>query len=406
MTTLRVLLDAPPEADRADAWALYDNAGRLVRAGHDRPAAWPAAENVEAIVAASRTRLISVLLPPLPSRSLPAAIGFALEDQFAGPPEGQHVAVSPQQPNGRVLVAVVAKALIAGLAEGRAGNRFGRIIAEPELAPSSAGWRWCAEDNRAFVRARDGSSFAVDPPKSGAALPSELALAIAGSPVAAEPPTEVRVNAADVADADLARWRQDSGLAFVLDVPWRWRDAPASAFAGATELLQGAFATAPREPQGAHRRLFRPASILVAAALTLHVVATAGEWAWLKIDAWRRASEWSTLAAAAGIPAELAGSGTEARAALARRYADLRHGQGLPAPEDALPLAARAAPALAALPAGSVRAATYADGHWTLELTRVNEATLREFDIRMRASGLAMLSATTPAGTRARFGTL
>jgi hypothetical protein len=113
-----------------------------------------------------------------------------------------------------------------------------------------------------------------------------------------------------------------------------------------------------------------------------------------------------TLAEAAGIPAEQARTPAAAQAALARRYAELRHGQGLAAPGDALPLAARAAPALAVLPIGSIRSATYADGHWTFDIARIDEAALREFDVRMREAGLPVLTATTPAGTRARFGAL
>ena len=38
LTTLRVLLPAAPTAARADAWALYDDQGKLVREGRDAPA--------------------------------------------------------------------------------------------------------------------------------------------------------------------------------------------------------------------------------------------------------------------------------------------------------------------------------------------------------------------------------
>ena len=58
------------------------------------------------------------------------------------------------------------------------------------------------------------------------------------------------------------------------------------------------------------------------------------------------------------------------------------------------------------LPAGSIRSATYADGHWTLDIARIDEAALREFDVRMGEAGLPVLTATTQTGTRARFGAL
>ena len=42
MTTLRVLLDAVPAAERAADWALFAAGGRLVRTGRGRPSDWPA----------------------------------------------------------------------------------------------------------------------------------------------------------------------------------------------------------------------------------------------------------------------------------------------------------------------------------------------------------------------------
>jgi len=69
-----------------------------------------------------------------------------------------------------------------------------------------------------------------------------------------------------------------------------------------------------------------------------------------------------------------------------------------------LPLLARAAPALAALPQGSVKSAAYADGHWTLDLARAETPAVRDFDARMRGAGLPVLVATSPTGTRMRFG--
>jgi hypothetical protein len=82
----------------------------------------------------------------------------------------------------------------------------------------------------------------------------------------------------------------------------------------------------------------------------------------------------------------------------------LRHAQGLPAPDDALPLLARATSALAALPAGTVKSATYADGHWTLDLLRPDAATIADLDARLRAGGVPALVASSASGTRVRFG--
>lgn len=150
--------------------------------------------------------------------------------------------------------------------------------------------------------------------------------------------------------------------------------------------------------------MFAPALVLVAVALGIHIVASVGEWASLRYDAWRDGREWTALATAAGVPADAAATPQAARAALARRYSELRHGAGLPAPDDALPLLARATPALAALPPGSVKSATYADGYWTLDIARADPAAIRDLDARMRAVRLPSLMAASASGTRVRFG--
>ncbi len=403
MTILRVLIAAPPDPDRAARWALYDSDGRLARTGLDRPAAWPSADSTEAVIAATQARVATLSLPPLPPVQVAAAAAFALEDQLAGPLDGQHLAASRQQSDGRVRVAIVARPLMAALAAARSARPFSRIVVESDLASTIPGWRWCAEDDRAFVRSAEGEAFAVDPPAHDAALPAELAFALDRATRDGAPPSGVRVDAS-VADADLTRWQHESGIAFTRGAPWRWHEAAPAAFAAATDLRQGEFAVVAPAQKSERLRLFRWAAGLAACALALQVAATAGEWVWFKVDAIRQARTWTALATGAGVPGDQADSVAAARAALFRRHAELRHAAGLAAPGDALPLLARAAPALAALPGGAVRRATYADGHWTLELAVANDAALRDFDVRMHAAGVPVLMATTAAGTRARFG--
>ncbi len=140
-------------------------------------------------------------------------------------------------------------------------------------------------------------------------------------------------------------------------------------------------------------RLFAPALVLAAAALVIHVAATVGEWASLRYQAWGAEREWIAIAADAGVTPDAAATPAAARVALARRYASLRHSQGLPAPDDALPLLARATPALAALPAGAVKSASYADGHWTLDLAPPDATTIADLDDRLRVAGVPALVA-------------
>jgi type II secretion system protein L len=411
MTTLRLLLDAPGAADAPAAWALFDASGACVSTGCDPSPRWPQADVLEVVVAASRVRLASVALPPVPAARVAAAAAFALEDQLAGPADEHWLAASTQQAGGRVVVVIVARALLAGWRARAAGAgrtaRLTRILAEPELAPAGTGLCWCipadADAGSGFVRLPDGSAFPVDAAPADGSLPPELTLALARAASGGTMPAQVRVDGA-VSDAALLRWRQETGVAFVRGKPWQWYAADPAAFASATNLLQGEMAPTPPPRRGARLRLFAPAAWIAAAALVLHVTATLGDWAWWRIDAWRAARAWTAIATAAGVPAAAAATPAAARSALAQRYAEARHAHGLPAPHDALPLLARAAPAFAALPAGTLRSATYADGHWTLDLQRADPGLIRDLDGRLKRAGTPAIIATTPAGTRLRIG--
>jgi hypothetical protein len=144
--------------------------------------------------------------------------------------------------------------------------------------------------------------------------------------------------------------------------------------------------------------------VIAGAALTLHVVASSIEWASLRLEAWRDAREWTTLAAASGAPQDATATRESARLAFSKRYAQIRHEHGLPGPDDALPLLARAAPALSTLPPGTVKRAAYADGHWTLDLALANPAAIGDLELRMRGAGVPALVAPSPSGVRMRIG--
>jgi hypothetical protein len=405
MTTLRVRLAAPPSPERAASWGLFDSAGVCTRTGSHPPDGWPAADRIEALIAASQVRIASVKLPPMPASRLAGAAGFAIEDQLAGAAAEQQLGVSTQDSNGRVRVVIVARSLVAAIVA--ADPRIARIVAEPELAaPLAAAWRWCAdEDGTAFIRCSDGSAFPADAPADDGALPAELAIALARANSDGVAPAQLRIDAT-IADATLGRLQRDTAVNIARASPWRWQAASPSLFATALDLRPSVPATADAHPQRRLGRAFATALILGGAALAIHVVASVAEWTVLRVDAWRAAREWTGLAVAAGVPPDSAGTPQAARAALGRRYAELRHAQGLPAPDDALPLLARAASALAALPPGIVKSAVYSDDHWTIELGRTDPAVIRDLDARMRAARVPMLIASSATGARIRVGGL
>src|SRR4030095_4164593 len=150
--------------------ALFDGAGACMRTGRDPPDAWPAADRVEAVLAASQVRIASVALPPLPPARVAAAAAFAVDDQLAGPQDAQHLAASAQQPGGRVRVVIASRCLIAGLRERHANAgalaRATRVIAEPDLAIPYNGWRWCGTGGGGgLVRRSDGHAVSVVAPR-------------------------------------------------------------------------------------------------------------------------------------------------------------------------------------------------------------------------------------------------
>ena len=396
MSVLRVLLAAAPAPSQEAPWALFDAQGKPTRTGRGTAASWPDADRTEAVLAASAVRLVGVSLPPMPVDRVASAAAFALEDQLAGPATALHLVASTRRRDGIVDVAVVSRPLMEPLR-----RAFTRVIAEPAAAPlpATGTWRWYASGlDSGFIRKPDGSAFALGTPDAVGPVPAELALALAQA--ARSGSTRLHVEVAFAVDGtQLAAWSAQCGALFKRANAWRW-DQDAAALAAATDLLQGEYSRQPAAPARSTASRFRWAIGFAVAALVLQVGASTAQWAFLRVDAWRTANAIVATAHDAGIKdvvdAEVA---TEA---LARSFADARHRAGLVAPADALPLLARAAPALSALPPGTVKTATYAPGSWTFDLARLDAAAVAALDRDLAAAGLSALQATNAAGTRLR----
>jgi hypothetical protein len=393
MSTLHVLLASSPAPGQRVPWAVYDAQNRLTRSGAGTPSEWPATDSREAVLAAAAVRLVRVTLPPMPADRVAAAAAFALEDQLAGPAHAQHIVASPQRKDGSVEVAIAPRAPFASLPA-----QFARVVAEPTVAPVPAPrtWRWYeSAAGGGFVRKPDGTAFAVGVAQAGA--PAEIALAVAH---AARDRALDRVEVAfAVEDAQLRAWSEECGVPFARTAAWHW-DQDGAALAAATDLLRGEFSREPRARAVPAAQRFRWALALAVAALALHVGATVAQWAWLRYQAWEVSR--STIAAARAAGVSDAVDAGAAAAALTKRFEEARHRASLMAPGDALPLLARAAPALAALPAGALKTATYASGTWTFDVGKLEPVNASGLDRNLALAGLATLSATTPAGTRVR----
>ena len=402
MTTLRVYLEFPPDPARETEWALFDDANRLIRRGRAPIAGWPSADNREAVIAARHGRLATVKLPPLPPPRVQSAASFALEEQLAGAPEDSHVAPGRQSADGSLRVAIVGAAWMRAFqaASKRCALRWQRVLLESDLAsPPAGGWCWCSEslDRAGFVRTDSGSSIAVGPSQA-AALPEELALALAGS---GRRPRLVRVDVPGVGQALLERARTQTGVEFTAGTPWNWSGAQAAVFDSAIDLQVGSFDTASTAPRMDIARLFRPALWIAGAALAIYVLAGAGEWLSLQWQLRALDREMATLAqiALGGVAPEVSPA-----SAIARRHGELRHRAGLPASNDLLPLLARAAPAMSAIPGGAIRSLHYADGHVVFDLQKLDPSQTTRLQRELQQQGLVAIAVPTANGARLRIG--
>ncbi len=221
----------------------------------------------------------------------------------------------------------------------------------------------------------------------------------------ADTPQSIRVDAEGAVPALLDKARAKTGVEFVAGTPWRWAEAAPGAFAGAIDLLCGRFGPKAARPALAWRPLLRPALGIAVVALGIHVAATLGQWVWLRWESASVSRELNALAAMA-VPdfAASSAAGTPPAVALARRERDLKHRAGLVAADDFLPLLARAAPALAALPTAAIRSLSYADGHLLLDLQKIDAGEPAILQRELQRAGLIAIAAPTATGARLRVG--
>jgi general secretion pathway protein L len=403
MDTLRVYLDAAPDAGRDAEWTLFDAADRAVRSGRGRRPDWPAADAVDAVIAAALGRLVTLTLPPLPAARAASAVAFALEDQLAGAPEDSHIALGPQAADGKLRVAIISDAWMRAFnaASARSGIRWRRIVLESDLAqPPAAGWCWCAAaaDRPGFLRTSDGATLAVGP-ATGTAPPEELVLAVNGG--RAQRPVRVRADVAGATPELLTQAKAATGVEFVAGTPWRWSAASADAWQAAINLQTAQDASAAAAARVDVQRLLRPALWIAACALGIHVLASVGQWSWLSWQSLQVQRELASLAQTAA-PEEAASAAPAV--AIARRDAQLRHRAGLIADDDALPLLARAAPAMASLPAGTIRSLRFADGHVVFELQKLDASQPARVQRDLQQAGLVTIAAPVASGVRLRVG--
>jgi hypothetical protein len=399
MTTLRVLVDDVPVPGRAFDYALVDAAGRVAARGRGEPSQWPRADARVAIVDAPLVHVAALKLPPIQPARLADAVRFALDDQLAAATDSMHIAHGAQAKDGRVQAIALARDLMRAI--DACVPDCARIVALPSLLPASVDWQWAYDgDGRGFLQRPDASAFAV---AASSAAPAEIALAISQAQRAGRAPARIIAHGPDAKSVPPSR--EIEGVRVESGQSWAWDGTGvlAADVTAAPDLRQGALAAdgdgVGADAINAHRQ-WRPALALTLGAIAFCALAGAGTWAYDGIDAWRDQRAAIALAHDVGLPAQ---DFTGAIAAIATRYADARHVAGLAAPDDALPLLARAAPALAALPPGKWKRATYAGGAWTFEFAALDDGARDALLARLAAAGVTALAATNPGGVRVRI---
>ncbi len=398
MNTLRFRLDETFAPDKlACDWVLLDSLNAPLAKGRSRPNEWPAADAWIGIVASARARVLRLALPELPTQKFAATLAYAVETRIAGEPQQQHLFAGRRDADGKRPVVVIERAwLEAALgALATAGVLPSRLVAEGELPerPLDAWW-WQRATAGGFVLLSE-DALPLDDASAAPDLPTALVLALERSGAAR--PARLLIAGTEPTPEQQLAWARTLGLAIEYRPGWDWRELPAARFDTACDLHR-----LPAEGEGQKEsdepsRLWRQAAILFAFAAAVHLGATALDFARLSWRAAQLEKEARQLVPGgltqpAGIPASAA--------AFRRLYAAARHAAGLPAAQDALPLLARAAPALAPLGEDALRHAHFASGKWTLDLPPLDGSRRQALGAALSRAGLYAIYAEQNDGLR------
>jgi general secretion pathway protein L len=405
----------------ACAWSLLED-GREPVTGHGPLATLPRAERVQLVVPATDGLLIRARLPreALANRAPGGALlAFAVEERLAGDPEANHVAplniaaigesvATPGQPVGApgragpapagdenavpVALGVLDK---AGLARWRAALESAGIVAyevhsETLLLPLTAGgWSLAWNGTEGFFRS---GSLSGGPTDDGDRLAPPLALELALAEAGDARPQSIALytmadtasgnasqHAAPEATPDFDAWGAALGVPVRSAGTWDWRRAPASA---------GTALTRERRRWQGSRALWpalRAAAIIAGAALALHAVLLAVDWA-------RLAHEQQALRGRmeARFRAEFPQAVAVADPALQmrRQLAEARHQAGETDAGDFLPLIDKVAAATRGLPRGALHTVDFDTGRMSLEFPGLDEAALTRVAQALRDANL------------------
>jgi general secretion pathway protein L len=301
VSRLRLFL---PESERLDAagplrWRLLERRGS-VRDGRSTLAELPGADEVEAILPASRVLFARLKLPRVSDATIRELLPFAVEDRLLADPAQIHAVAGRTDAGGDTTVAVVDRAWLAAVlrALDAAGRKPRHAWCESALVPAVAGaWHVVLHGASGLLVDEAGTASTFDWHAQGS-LPLAIRVALDEATTRGQRPRKLLVHEGVVpapgpatsprtTSAPFEAWSAEASVPFERSSPWPELEASAPAD-GAIDLLAGDFA--PRRTGVSSVRLPRAAIALAAVIALLQFGFTA-------VDTWRLARERDALEA-------------------------------------------------------------------------------------------------------------
>jgi general secretion pathway protein L len=282
---LRVFL---PASDRLDPdervqWMLFDSRRNFAREDTTPLADLPRAEEVEAVLPASRVLFARLKLPKVNAATIRELLPYAVEDRLLADPSHIHAVAGATDANGETLVAVIDREWLQAMLDAlaRAGLQATHAWCESALLAGGRGdWNLVLGNARGMLVDDDGVGVTFDRDASSG-LPLALRIALDEASARGARPESIRVHhEAQAALPDLERWSAETGVPCTRGTQWETL-ARGQPFDRAIDLLSHGFAT---------RRTGLAALLLALAIVLLQL-------AFLAADAWRLDRERSELEA-------------------------------------------------------------------------------------------------------------
>ncbi len=329
-----------PDADAEFGWVLMDRRGDGLREGTGPLTGIPRADEVHAILPASRVLFARLKLPRVNAATIRELLPFAVEDRLLADPSHIHAVAGRTDSNGETVVAVVDRVWLQAVVDLLARGGFAPTHAwcESALHATQEGrWIVVLGATRNYLLESGGVAVPFDRP-AGTDLPLAIRIAVDEARARNTAPTEIRVVVEPgAATAEPTAWSEHTGVPVAaMTAAANQRGAPIAS--DAIDLLSGDFAPASSRFSGV--RIPRLAVGLACIIAILQVGFSVFDW-W-RMDSARIALEAERIAIFQSAFPE-ARTIVDPALQMSRNLAELRRSRGQPASDDFLALATAAA---------------------------------------------------------------